>query len=734
MPVPDIADELDQTEYIHPNAEIWIADELNQFSAGNGGTKFPHLYLTSLTLRAGPEIDSADFEFRSGVQVFQDEDRFTANAVLVSQVLGKAIKIKIPDTVNTGDAAKDITWFGIVDTSVREGVSQGVIRFQANGVMILAAQHFIYSSYCVDFYYSREIEVGVGRSFNQDSDEQFGVEGNRSEQMLWPDNFYLFAYEERDRRKWNSWTALEYLLKKHSPKNLLGVASPQWIFDQATLFNPPNKWFEPRVQTHGRSLKQIIDDLVPRSRSLGYWAYYDDVFKMIRLKLFSFAEKTLDLYLPDTGAIVKLPKNPDQVTFDIRDSIWVTDAKLTESTERQYDAVIGRGERLTSTCTLTLKPGDDHFVGSWEMSEEAAFLDGVSTTDKEANAKFRCSDRLSNVYSRFCVSYDWDGKAAPQFVGEPYWAFPAPAVTNGNPLQASYPGPVGQSLSIRTEGLRLLRNLPLKERIDYSDNRIANGDVAAELAAITSQQTGEINNVAPFFFVDTGTNAWCLLDKLSASTEKNADKTTRRHWSVHCSIVSHEPAVLLRVGNGCQSLIAKQRFVPVPDGVYDDNWDPVKQNGISFEKIFGTVCIQAEHLLEVRKEITAVIDARPQRILNFDVKNCRRDYVVPGTVVGVENGELIYSQGGFIRDDRARLETIVNAAAEWYGRKKQAFECSYKQVRRLFEIGTLITQIHGMQLTDQVNTPVTSITYTMGSGNSAGSTRIETGFAEVDFA
>ena len=117
-----------------------------------------------------------------------------------------------------------------------------------------------------------------------------------------------------------------------------------------------------------------------------------------------------------------------------------------------------------------------------------------------------------------------------------------------------------------------------------------------------------------------------------------------------------------------------------------------------------------------------------ERVLRVQVQDCRLDYVVPNTVVGVKSGELQHSDGGFVRDDRLRLDTLCKAASTWYGKERQSLELTYKQVREIVQIGWLIVDVGSTYQKSAVNSVVTSIAYDIQNK----STSFQTSFAELD--
>lgn len=738
--ITELTDFLTQQIYDHPKPEIYLADALTDFHDGTGGTLQTHIYLDSLNLRAAPEIDSANLTIYHGAKINIGQSSFSASSISVDSLQDKAIKIVIPDTTLEGGeseveiAKRTVTWFGLIDTVTTEGVSVGKLLIQAVGVLKLAEKHKIYSSHCMDQAGADTQEVEVGLPFNVDVKNYFGVTGNRSVTKRWKlsAETYVFSYESRGRDRWTAKTAVEYLLAWHPPNEFLGIASPEWVVDTQTATDNPADWYDCHIDTDGKSLKELLDELIPRKRALSYYVSYDDVKKKIVLRMFTFVAS--DLLVSSEGGEDKFIKaNTNKFTVALQESIWIeNDATVIHSIDQKYDQVIARGERCTSTCTLTFDDSDadvKHFIKDWTTAEEDLFKDASSTTNKDANSLYRSEDRRKHVYCRFRIADEFNGRdLADNFVdplldqeGEPR----QPYNVDTNPL----------GHSIRVRGLRLMRQLPLMDRVDYSGNNLESLAVQAEIEASVSNGDGASEYIPPIVIAqDPVTSLWVHLDQFSASTGGSKDASVRRTWSCNLHVAKNEPSVELRVSNGRQTLIAKADFLtPAPLGVYDNYWDPERQNGIDYRTIQATICIEFERRLEVSKKLGTSTFSRPDRILNLEIKDARLDYLVPDTVVALGAGVRFTSDGGYLRDDRGRVKSIVNATAEWYGRTKRAVSFSYKQPRRLMNIGDLITEVDGIGLTADINTPVTSITYTFPEGNKGGSTKIETGFAEVDF-
>ena len=735
--MPDIADELDQLIYQHPLARVYLADALTDFvrSSGGfdlGGTLEFEIYCTSLSLKAAPDIDQAELEFDFATQIPIGETDFVLDPLAPSDLLGKAVRIEIDDTTVDPEAENQnaIVWFGVIMNVETVGAGIGKLLMTAMGPLQLAENHIIHTAHSLNNAGDSEIRTELGRPFNSDDRDVFGPVGNRAATKLSGQNHYLFAFEDRGRSKWTAQTALAYLLAKQTPLDSNGAAQPEWVMDTDTAETAPADWYDVEVSTDGKSLKAVFDELIPRKRAMSYYVWYDPTVQKIKLKIFTFLAEDLDVV---TGDVTRtMPANLNQFEVDPSTNVWFgADLKIVESVEAQYDQIEALGERATTTCTLSLDPEQDEFVKDWSDEEEAAYKAGVG--DIAANGRYRTEDKVSHIYSRFRLSDTYDGRAQGGG-GDDYWIDPLLDV-DGDPMQPYHAenAPIGDTIRVR--GLRILPRLPFKERLDYGADNLAGEALQEQIAASVDDGDGAAEYRAPMF-IHVGAD-YVLLDQMATATKSATDPLERRAFSCNCFLPRHEPAIQLKVTSGRQTLFAKDDFTdPAATGLYAAEWDPVAKNGINYADCVATVCIQLERRLRIAKTISAEsITTRPRRTLTLSVDDARMDYVVPRTIVDIHEGGVAYSttSGGYVRDDRERVRAVVNATAEWYGRIKRAVEFSYKQPRKLLSIGDLITFVGGAGLSQDINTPVTSIVYLLGNGNQGGETKLSTGFAEVDF-
>lgn len=738
MPIPELSDSLDQVLYTHPAHRVYLTDALTNYSqlAGVelGGALNRQVYCNSLTLRAAPEIDSADLVYDVAYQIPIGKGRFEQTALGPSDFLGQAVRIEIDDTSTTVDAdKKPVIWFGIITGATTHGAGIGQILLTALGVLHLADKDPIHSAFSLDYPGTAAIETGLGRPFNTDAKDVWGPIGNRAAAKLAGADHLLFSFEDRGRSVWTAQEAVIYLLSRHAPLDSTGTAQPAWVLDTDTAADKPADWYDLHLQTDGQSLKQLLDALIPRKRAMSYWASYDSAQQKIVVRMFTFVATDLTVGTTGGGSPRIIPANDDQYTVDPSTNFWFTaDFTVNESVEAQYDLVTAFGEQCTSTCTLTFATADKQFIKDWSAADETAYktAKGPSSEDINANTQYRCEDKMDRVYCRFRLSDEFNGRTT--FEGFEYFIDP-PYDTDGNPVPLYDAGTNATGQPMRVRGLFILPRLPFSDRLDYSGNNLEGLALQTAIAAAVAAGEGDGERNPPFFLLPLTAGGYVHLDKASVATATSTSDDKRK-WSAHVHRCEHEPSIELRVPNKRQTLIARADFTS-PGGPYDMLWDPVANNGADWHTFKATVCLEMERRLKITQTINAGITDRPTRPLELTVAGARLDYVCPHTIVDLDKTTPKRTDtGGYVRDDRPRVRSLVKATAEWYGRVKRAVEFTYKQPRKLLQIGSLITEVGGNILTQDINTPVTTITYSLGAGQQGGSTKVQTGFAEVDFS
>jgi hypothetical protein len=148
---------------------------------------------------------------------------------------------------------------------------------------------------------------------------------------------------------------------------------------------------------------------------------------------------------------------------------------------------------------------------------------------------------------------------------------------------------------------------------------------------------------------------------------------------------------------------------------------------LDYTSLRATLAWRTDQVLHVTS--TASSPASPARELTIDVPDCEQWYLVPGTVVGIDDsGAYRTAAGGLIRDDSDRLEAVAALAAAWYSLPRSAVTVRYRTTYYGIDAATLITDLTASGRTIAANSVVTRVTLDFLSS----STVVETGYAELD--
>lgn len=592
------------------------------------------------------------------------------------------------------------------------------------------------------------------------------------------DTTYAFSYRERGKDEWNAREAVEYLLEHQNPWPVAAVLND----DAGNLDWLPKGG----IDTDRRTVKAILDELIQRQRGVGYHASYDARAEQVKLNVFTFADVPINMPNGTT-----LNANPNQYSLDFESSFDVVAPELNNTITTKYHKVVVEGDWRTTTATLRLNSSAHELARDWTAAEQQAYFDGasreswyaaLSLKDKQsANEKSRNEDKHQHVLARFKVDDEWDLLSRdPDDSPTTHRVFPTVDTFNANSA--------AQDSDCETwiAGLTLLDRLPLRERFDYSDDHIEDNDWKDTVDGLDERPPFR----KPFSFILTSVPrfpTWELLDRIDGDAESAPDK---RKWHVNTHAHHDRAAVTLNVSGGHQQFIADTIWNTIGftnlgdwdastnspslasgvgtegdyyicsvadatrtlDGVTnwkvgdrlffsDGTWRrapaatdasayPGKNHALDFSSTWVTLTFEISERAIIERQINLVSTGEEERVLRIPVKDCRLDYVVPNTVVGITNGELKQSSGGFVRDDRERLDTFAKAAAEWYGPQRQTLDISFKQVRKFVSIGDLIVDVGGTYQKTSVRSVVTSITYDLNQK----STTLQTSYAELDLA
>ena len=768
-----------------PVAKVYTSTDLREANF----TLVAYLRLEQLRIVCGPEIDQAQFSYIYGDIIREDQQTVAYYPPI--DLAGKFVKIQIDDTVYAEDFSSSsgtttenlpIKWYGRIEhneqtsagsrdlinagsssssgssSSASSPHARGTQHFTAFGLLRLLEQEIIDTSY-VDLTASASSSssstnlytVYTGLPFNSDPGGQFVRRGNRSAAKI--NGSYVYSWEPRGFDTWSAHNAVEYLLAHQVPLKNGGSQANVWRLDSDIDFLD---WYDIDVKTNGRTVKSVIDELIPRQRGIGYCVDFDSSNDQIVLHAFTFTN--VDISLP-SGKTLKA--NPNQRSLDFEHALDVIDATVTDTMLSAYHRIIARGEKRTVTFTSKISLGaanGNAIHPAWSTDDEAEYINGASssldyssltTVQKQArNAIYRSSPRLEEVYRKFKLNQTRDLATRwncliqdPLGVEMTYHHLRGDqSVTPYNDVWTS-----GPNTSDYVPSLRVLRSLPLYENYDYSDTKLSTFSYGTAFSADKHPTF-----IPPFVFAKTSTITsgssssasptyrYEMLDRLHRSWASAGDRT----WSARITINDTEPG--FEINASVPHFLAGVSTVGW--AVMADHENHSINKGIAYTDCLATICVELNEHVQWEEVLAEPKNNAPEQVLIIPVHGARFDYVIPYTIVDIKDGIPVQTtSGGFAKNDMVRLRSIAKAAAQWYSQERQTLDLAFRQMRGMFTIGWLITDIgqrydrrdgfgssSSAGLTS-INTPITGITYTMGHGTEAGHTRLETGFVNLDF-
>ena len=719
------------------STEKWRVDTASKLT-DNSWTEQKSLHVNRLSKVAGPDIDTAELEFNYGIYADGSKvsplglDRKYVRLILRDE----ESEPDDPTVTDMKDNAFEV-WYGIVEVDERDTGGTRTVsgptgnqKFTAYGLLRELELTFVTESVVED---STGIPQTINRGipFNLQATSQFPDRGNQS-----TGSTFIFSFEpftDGEGNRWSALTALFYTLTNDTPKDGNGEETYPWTIDSTfgTL-----SWFDITVERDRRSVKDIIDDLIDRRHLVGYYVQgIEDASGFhAELKIFTFNESVLILDRVDS-----LIPNPRQFTFDFESSFDIEVAILSNNSAHRADRVTVRGAFITSTFSCWI--ATDFLEEGWTATEETTFKDaakditdysGLSTEDKQkVNQIARTQDSLKDVFSKFVIGDAWD-QSVPDSIdggGSTYYAtvvnLPDSDSSKDITLQFDSGNPLNIPRKLWHKGRTFLRYIPIREQSDddLSDYR---------------------DPFVIFRTTDATDDVWEFGHQLSARSVF-ADSDAHQ-FSTRLVLLDKELGFRVEVGAaGGQQLIAVSDWDdPASAETTKAEYDPTtaEGNGVDFKDMIITATIEWDDRISVTVDSPAPDSAidmqgRMLREMFIDIPDARLDFILPGTVTDIDDaGALTQNTNGeIIRDDRSRITRLAEVAAEWFGRKRQALQLRYNQLRPPTDgtdtivIGDLITSIGAVYSDPDVNSVVTSIVYEM---TGSPTTTVETSYAHLD--
>lgn len=543
-----------------------------------------------------------------------------------------------------------------------------------------------------------------------------------------PDGTPVFHDEKTGGSEWSTLDICKYMLKYHTPRKSPDAVDLPFVLSPAADGVLPD-FDRPEVPAEGKTTRDVLNSLIARQRLLGWYAKVDEDENTVKIHPFSYTGQ--NIALGSQSPFAYYTANPNQkIIATERDRTCALIVK--RSTADQYDRIVVRGARRTSTGSLSFTEGTLDI--GWPNALETAYEAGASGAgdyppagDIEEryyrNMQARKAPKFKSVYSRFIIPENFGG-----YVGD------GEGIANHVFMPSDQDEDTPANMA--PEDLAFRKTMPLLDGYDYSGiivfggNRVSDGP-HEELPPLVLFQR---------YDWEADNRVYRPAEGLAITSElADAGINEDELWSARVG-VTDDGALKIEV-DGEQHWIAKADFTRLADLDPDPFAD--------FRDMIVTASVEWSQYAEAAypEEIPFQIDA-PRELLILAGETFRCDYIAPETVVAInpEDGTLERCDGGFVQDDRAQLGTIARQSYEWYSLTRKAITLETKIVDDRLQLGDFIVSLGDPDLTgdtqtEDINSVITSIRLTMQLLESPAESggvppppviRYETGYGELD--
>jgi hypothetical protein len=481
---------------------------------------------------------------------------------------------------------------------------------------------------------------------------------NRSAAVDVSGGVYLFYDTLRDttEEQWTTREIVRYLLKYHVPTGNFGVASIPWSIDQVGLL--PD-WDRPTIETRGKTVWDVLNELVHADRQLGFTVGSDGSTAYLRVFTHTASDITVGSHT--------LLANPNQHTV-----VFAPDA-LTMATLSDvgggYDQVICRGAKRQSICTLS---HNTQLEDGWSSTDETTYEAGASgepgyatlntETQRARNSVARSVyGGVDSVYKRWKLSSSWDFQLDGTDV------FP----DNTNPKQ-----------------LRLLPTLPIDAFVDWS------GTVDP---AHLDRDAGR-----PLFVLFANPDDLTKYVDLAKFALRAGETHTVGDLPHDCSVSAEASDLTLRlkVQGAPQHAIAGANFTKLPV-------DTMDYGGLDYTTMKLTVALEEDRYCEGKYPAVAPTSDIVRRLFVDCGPAYQQVRIHGGTIAGIgpDGAAKTVTASAYLVDDSARLQTLAQLIA--LGAVLTRKRVHWSSLRRIstIAVGDMITTAGGAT----VLAPVTSV-------------------------
>lgn len=505
---------------------------------------------------------------------------------------------------------------------------------------------------------------------------------------------YVFSNPgEDDPQFWSTREIFQHLTSFHLPTNDYGVGKIPFAA-HADAGGLPN-WDQVSLNTEGMSLHTALTELLTEERLLGWCLepevqinFLTGVPTVSNVFIRPFTRTGEPINLPSIG---KLPANTNTIAWiDSGDDL--TDSELQTDDSEEVDQVIVKGPREIAVGTFG---SDTEWVKDWEdedtededgnpvLSLETQYKDAYKDhpnwsnlklyEKRELNDYFRSLPRFRNVFSRYKIDDNWNGKCRESNL------FLKALDEDGEedpdvPIYIPYLGAV-----------ELLDELPLFRGVNYADKPAdevdeTKGHQPMPIVALIKDPAND--NYRPLQDVHSayGTPAIRNPNRLDYQVGITADNIPGPAFRISISGAPRHALFQSFVGNDA---------------------DPEKIN----PKIWGTLSISDMEITAAMRggrrpqwAIPEIVnsDLTRRRIITLDHPGLQHVHIAADTVLGVDaEGALIVSPGGVLRDPLPTIRALCIIAAKSLGEPRRHFHARTARVLPEIKVGRIIKTHNG---------------------------------------
>jgi hypothetical protein len=604
-------------------------------------------------------------------------------------------------------------WWGIfteVTNTYMEGDNPaGEQRFDAQGIEYLLDRCPINGSKALKPNPSQSqngptnvtVSLNSALSFNRKPQKGHSLVGNRSKNKG-PDGTYMFSAAAK---KWTNLQAANYLLQYFGPQDIqfqiVGQTDP---LDQMVFYHSIR---------HGTTVWKALCELIDHRKCLIMVPYVVDD------QVYIYVDTTQDFPVQVAGMTIPPNSNPVQFTMpeEAPYDHLVDDVPIRQTDQTNYGTIMVYGSKVKmmfpaafkSLTQINLPNGNLIHGGNYYLQD---YLTGVpgGNGNADQNDRERQKDKYRDVFQRFLVDREWDGKIVVNGESTNVMPIPWPDGT----VDIVPPPKAQKGLPTDVSGAQFVlfdkyydKMLPLRKGVDYTqvppkDNN-PNPDTAGyvPLLGLYFDQANGAKHTAD--------NLWHKFENL------RKDNASLKPLTIHKA----DEELGVHIQGSPNHYLALNHW----QGANATNHDP--------EIDYENICLVGSVDMDVRPCVVWQSGFN-DRIKMETMPSCRFWYAVPNCPIDVDNnGQLqtIPDDNQILDDDSTVLQQVAAEMVGWYGTPRQTIALTIKQPGMYVQLGAFLQAINSADTTERIGTIINKITIDFDQQT----TEICTGFQNLDF-